>query len=115
MVRSDLIQALSKEYSSVRHPDIVDAVSIFFELIVGQLEAGGTVELRRFGRFFVRDHVALQRQNPKTGVAYSKAQRKLPRFKPAGGLAALIKTAGPAALCPASASLKALSLSKENA
>lgn len=90
MVRADLIQALLDQNLELGANDAQKLVIVFFEQIAKHLAAGGRVELRGFGSFEAREHDARMARNPKTGEEFALDVRRVPRFKPAEKLRAMV-------------------------
>lgn len=82
MIRSELLQALSKGNPELRSDEIEQVVDLFFDEITRQLAEGGRVELRGFGAFSTRERDARQGRNPRTGEAVDVAAKRVPFFKP---------------------------------
>jgi integration host factor subunit beta len=82
MIRSELLQALSRENPELRAEEIERVVDIFFDEISEKLAKGGRVELRGFGAFSTRERDARQGRNPRTGETVSVPGKKVPYFKP---------------------------------
>jgi len=82
MTKSDLIARLLtlKPYLRQFHAEkIVDTI---LEEISKTLAAGGRVELRGFGAFFIKQRRARTARNPRTGGTVQVESKKLPFFKP---------------------------------
>jgi integration host factor subunit beta len=82
MIRSELLQALSKEGSGMRAEDIERVVDVFFDEIAQRLAQGGRVELRGFGAFSTRERNARRGRNPRTGEMVDVPDKRVPYFKP---------------------------------
>jgi integration host factor subunit beta len=82
MIRSELLQALAKDYADLRAEDIERAVDTFFDEIGARLAKGGRVELRGFGAFSTRQRDPRKGRNPRTGASVSVPGKKVPYFKP---------------------------------
>jgi len=67
MIRSELLQALTKESPEMRSEEIERVVDVFFDEIAKRLADGGRVELRGFGAFSTRERDARKGRNPRTG------------------------------------------------
>lgn len=78
MVRSDI----AEDYPGLSQIEIEKIVETFFGSIVGQLNAGGRVELRGFGSFPVRSYDARAGRNPRTGETVAVEVKNRPHFKP---------------------------------
>ena len=82
MIRSELLQALSKENPALRAEDVELVLDTFFEEISARLASGGRVELRGFGAFSTRERDARKGRNPRTGEAVDVPGKRVPYFKP---------------------------------
>ncbi|MES2336556.1 MAG: integration host factor subunit beta [Pseudomonadota bacterium] len=82
MIRSELVQLLSRDHPDLTARDIENIVDIFFEEIVDRLIAGGRVELRGFGAFSTRARDARTGRNPRTGESVDVGAKRVPYFKP---------------------------------
>ena len=82
MIRSELLQALSKDYPDLRAEDVELALDTFFEQIADRLASGGRVELRGFGAFSTRQREARKGRNPRTGESVEVPGKSVPYFKP---------------------------------
>lgn len=82
MIRSELVTKLAAENPGLTVRDIENIVSCFFDEIVGQLAAGGRVELRGFGTFSTRARDGRTGRNPRTGDAVAIGAKRVPYFKP---------------------------------
>jgi integration host factor subunit beta len=67
MIRSELIEQLSKEYPHLYHRDIERIVNTFYSTISEALAEGNRVELRGFGAFSLKKKEARVGRNPKSG------------------------------------------------
>lgn len=82
MIRSELVQLLSRDHPDLTTRDIEKIVDIFFDEIVSRLIADGRVELRGFGAFSTRARDARTGRNPRTGESVSVNAKRVPYFKP---------------------------------
>lgn len=82
MIRSELVQSLSKDNPDLRLDEVEKVVDIFFDEIGTRLAEGGRVELRGFGAFSTRAREARTGRNPRTGQAVSVPAKRVPYFKP---------------------------------
>lgn len=81
MIRSELIEKLSEEYSYLTQRDIERVASVFFDEIIEALARGDRVELRGFGAFSAKSRDARQARNPRTGEQVFVEAKKIPAFK----------------------------------
>lgn len=82
MIRSELLQELSKQSPGMRGEEIERVVDVFFDEIAKRLAEGGRVELRGFGAFSTRERDARKGRNPRTGDAVEVPGKRVPYFKP---------------------------------
>ena len=82
MIRSELLQTLSRENPELRAEDVERAVDTFFDEIAERLAQDGRVELRGFGAFSTRQRDARHGRNPRTGETVSVPEKRVPYFKP---------------------------------
>jgi len=82
MRKSELIQRIA--LLNPHLPDLVcrTLVDKFFDAIVDHLRSGGAIELRGFGRFFLKQHGQRTVHNPWTGNTFLKDQFAAVRFRP---------------------------------
>lgn len=90
MIRSELLQAISRDNPDLRTEEVEQVVDIFFDEISARLAEGGRVELRGFGAFSTRDREARQGRNPRTGEAVDVPAKSVPYFKPGKEMRALL-------------------------
>lgn len=82
MIRSELVQKLADENSSLTVQEVERIVDLFFKEITDQLASGGRVELRGFGAFTTREREARTGRNPRTGETVPVTAKRVPYFKP---------------------------------
>jgi len=82
MIRSELIQTLSREHPDLSINEIEKIVEVFFDCIVERLAENGRVELRGFGAFSTRARDARTGRNPRTGEIVDVEAKRVPYFKP---------------------------------
>jgi len=82
MIRSELLQALSRENPELRADEIEQVVDIFFDEIAARLAEGGRVELRGFGAFSTRQREGRTGRNPRSGESVTVPAKRVPYFKP---------------------------------
>lgn len=82
MIRSELLQALSRDNPDLRASDVERVLDTFFDEIAARLAAGGRVELRGFGAFSTRERDARKGRNPRTGESVDVPGKRVPYFKP---------------------------------
>ncbi|MDD5476132.1 MAG: integration host factor subunit beta [Syntrophales bacterium] len=80
MNRSDLIKTLAAK-EDLTERKAKEVISLIFEGFRDSLKSCGTMEVRGFGRFSVRDYGPYTGRNPRTGENVEVAPKKLPHFK----------------------------------
>ena len=81
MIKSELIEAITRKQTYLSHHDVERAVKCLIESMTNKLAAGGRVEVRGFGSFSLRHHASRLGRNPRTGSPVSLPQRHSVRFK----------------------------------
>ena len=81
MIRSELVQLLSRDNPDLSPREVERIVDCFFESIADRLASGGRVELRGFGAFSTRGREARVGRNPRTGSAVKVSSKRVPYFK----------------------------------
>lgn len=81
MLKSELINKLTSEYSHLRQEDLESVVNVILDEIGDALARGDRVELRGFGAFSVRERAARKGRNPRTGETVSVPAKSVPFFK----------------------------------
>ena len=94
MTRSELVRALaaSRGLPVKAAEEVVDEVIGTFEQA---LIEGGSVELRGFGSFEVRNSAGYFTRNPQTGDPVEVPARRVPVFKPGRALREAVAASGP--------------------
>jgi len=89
MTKSELIEALAArgELTKVRAEVVVNSV---FEAMLEALRHGDGIEIRGFGSFSVRSYAPYAGRNPRTGAPVPVSAKRLPFFKVAKELKALV-------------------------
>ena len=82
MIRSELVQKLTRDNPGFSPSEIERVIALFFDAIGEQLASGGRVELRGFGTFSTRARDARLGRNPRTGDAVDVDAKRVPYFKP---------------------------------
>lgn len=82
MIRSELVQVLSKENPGLTLREVDRIVDLFFDTITERLASGGRVELRGFGAFSTRAREGRTGRNPRTGGTVDVSSKRVPHFKP---------------------------------
>ena len=81
MLKSDLLLALKKKYSSLNMSDIELVTNLFFKKIINSLHNGNNVELRGFGTLSKKINKEKYVRNPKTNEKIYKPQNYKIHFK----------------------------------
>lgn len=81
MLKSDLAVILAKK-AGLPRVAAEEGLRELMEFITQTLSAGDAVEIRGFGRFFVRCHALRQARNPETGDKMLIGAHRVPRFRP---------------------------------
>lgn len=81
MIRSELVQILSRDNPDLALKDIEQIVALFFDEIAQRLADDGRVELRGFGAFSTRSRDARTGRNPRTGEPVHVDAKAVPFFK----------------------------------
>ena len=81
MLKSDLLLALKKKYSSLNTDDIELITNLFFKKIINSLHNGNKVELRGFGTLSKKINKEKYVRNPKTNEKIYKPQNYKIHFK----------------------------------
>jgi integration host factor subunit beta len=82
MIKSELIDALSKQQPHLLPYDVELAVNCILEHMAQTLEAGGRIEIRGFGAFSLHYRPARMGRNPSTGESVSLPEKVAIHFKP---------------------------------
>ena len=81
MLKSDILLALKKKYSSLNLDDIELITNLFFKKIINSLHSGNNVELRGFGTLRKKINKEKYVRNPKTNEKIYKPQNYKIHFK----------------------------------
>ena len=93
MTRSELVRALAASRGlPVKAAD--EVVDVIFGTFEEALIEGGSVELRGFGSFKVRESAGYTTRNPATGEPIDVPTRQVPVFKPGRALREAVALAG---------------------
>ena len=82
MTKSELIEKLSKQQSSLAFQDVELAVKCILEQMSQSLASNERIEVRGFGSFSLHHRKPRIGRNPKTGDAVSLTEKYVPHFKP---------------------------------
>ena len=81
MIKSELIEVVSKRISTVTKKDVKVIVEVIFDSMVKALKKGEKIEIRGLGSFKVKSREARYGRNPKTGVRVNIPENKALSFK----------------------------------
>ncbi len=91
MSKEKLIKQLKEKNSHLNQSEIEAIINIFSQNISNTLEKGNSVEIRGFGRFYVKKlKENFNARNPSTNELIYKPERVKIRFRPAKKLKKLI-------------------------
>ena len=82
MIRSELIQVLSKKLPDLQPRDVELAVYCMIKQMTEALESGERIEIRDFGSFNLKIRQPRLARNPKTGEAVKMPSKSVVHFKP---------------------------------
>ena len=82
MLRSELVEALSKKLPDLQPRDVELAVNCMIEQMIEALESGERIEIRDFGSFNLRIRPPRLARNQKTGEAVKMPSKSVVHFKP---------------------------------
>lgn len=86
MTRSDLVEALSKQFGQLAHRDAEFAVKAILDAMGDALVKGHRIEIRGFGSFAVNRRSPRVGRNPRTGERVMIPEKRVPHFKPGKAL-----------------------------
>ena len=81
MTKSDLVQKLSEQVTTLTKKECEVIVDTVFLQMKDALQKGEKIEIRGFGSFVVKQRRARQGRNPKSGALVSVAAKRVPFFK----------------------------------
>lgn len=81
MTKSDLVQKLSEQVTTLTKKECESIVDTVFDHMKDALQRGEKIEIRGFGSFTVRVRRAKEGRNPKTGEKVSIPEKRIPFFK----------------------------------
>jgi len=90
MLKSDLIESLSKKFTDVSIQNITRYTSLILDTMANTISKGKRIEIRGFGSFSSNYYAPRQARNPKTGQRIVTAGKYRPHFKPGKELRARI-------------------------
>ena len=86
MVRSELIERLSRRSGHLAGRDVELGVEVMLEQMAQVLASGERIEIRGFGAFTTRIHPSRLTRNPRTGEPVMVPSKRVIRFKPGAEL-----------------------------
>ncbi|MBK5910955.1 integration host factor subunit beta [Rhodothalassium salexigens] len=95
MIKSELIDKLSRDNPHLLRRDVEMIVATIFDEIVDTLKRGGRVELRGFGAFSIKHRPARQGRNPRSGETVAVDEKFVPHFKVGKALRERLNADGP--------------------
>ncbi len=90
MTKSELIESISGQYTALTHSQVESVINTIFLGIKEALANGEGIEIRGFGSFRLRHRRPREGRNPKTGDVVLVPPKKVPFFKAAKELKALV-------------------------
>ena len=81
MIKSELIEKLSRKNPHLYPRDIENVVNSVLETITNSLAEGNRVELRGFGAFSIKKRPPRKGRNPRTGESVEVDGKAVPFFK----------------------------------
>lgn len=82
MVKSELVNKLSKQFSELKDNDVEQALECILAQLTDALAKGDRVEIRGFGSFSCRHRPPRIARNPKTGATVTLPAKVATHFKP---------------------------------
>ena len=92
--KRDLTQALLYRGRGFTASQTARMTERILDAIVRQLKAGGRVEIRNFGSFFLSERASRFARNPRTGEMLEISAKRVPRFRASRRLAELVARGG---------------------
>jgi integration host factor subunit alpha len=92
LTKADIVNQICKR-NQISNSDAVDVVEATFEIIKGPLERGEKVQVKNFGKFFVRAKKERRGRDPQTGAEITIAPRKVVAFAPSFAIKKSVNTA----------------------
>ena len=81
MTKRDLIEAVAQQYPRFSRREAEVMVNAVFDSMTDALAKGEGIEIRGFGSFLVKQRVAREGRNPRTGAMVAVAAKRVPQFK----------------------------------
>lgn len=81
MLKSDLIERLSKQFTEQSVQAIAEYTSLLLNAMVTTISKGRRIEIRGFGSFESNYYAPRKAHNPKTGERITAAGKYRPHFK----------------------------------
>ena len=92
MVKSELIESISKRVDSLPSKVISMSINQIIEKITNNLCSGERIEIRGFGSFCLHYRQSRKARNPMTGETVATIEKYMPHFKPGKELRDKINT-----------------------
>ncbi|MDE0456641.1 MAG: integration host factor subunit beta [Chromatiales bacterium] len=86
MTKSDLVRRIAHRQSLLAGREVELAVKVMLEHMTACLAAGGRIEVRGFGSFFLRFRRGRVGRNPSTATPVALPSKYVPLFKPGKAL-----------------------------
>jgi integration host factor subunit beta len=81
VTKRDLIEAVAQQYPRFSRREAEIMVNVVFDSMTEALAKGERIELRGFGSFMVKQRLARDGRNPRTGAIVAVAVKRVPHFK----------------------------------
>jgi integration host factor beta subunit len=81
MTKQDLIEAVAQQYPRFSRREAEMMVNVVFDSMTEALAKGERIEIRGFGSFLVKQRLAREGRNPRTGAMVAVAAKRVPQFK----------------------------------
>jgi len=81
VTKRDLIDEVSQQYPRFSRREAEVMVNVVFDSMTEALAKGERIEIRGFGSFWVKQRVAREGRNPRTGALVAVAAKRVPLFK----------------------------------
>ena len=81
MTKREIIAEMLSRRPQCSCRDAEAIVNVIFDAMAGALERGQRIEIRGFGSFAVKQRLARQGRNPKTGAVVEVDAKRIPFFR----------------------------------
>ena len=82
MIKSELIETISKRMTHLAEHTVEEAINLILECMTLSLVKGQRIEIRDFGSFSVHQMPSRKAHNPKTGESICVVPKNKVQFKP---------------------------------